>query len=287
MPEGPEVYTFGLELFDYFQNNILTKIKILSGKYKKKKFVGYNLLKKLLPSNILSVSTYGKILLLQLESDNYIIITFGMTGFITSNNIIHNHIEFVTKKSEQYNQRLFYNDQRNFGNIYVLSNDLLNKKIKDLGPDLLDDKTTFQIFKNRFNIYKKKYPDTEICLSLIDQSFICGIGNYLRSEILYYSKINPYRQLKSISNNDVKYIYENAYNLMRYYASIQININDFDHLKSFKIYKSDLKYDLKLTPKSVGRVFMIYEQTYDIHNNKVSKEKIKGRSIYWVKNIQI
>lgn len=47
----------------------------------------------------------------------------------------------------------------------------------------------------RFELFANKYPNKEICQLLIDQSFVCGIGNYLRSDILYLSKIYPYKKL--------------------------------------------------------------------------------------------
>jgi hypothetical protein len=48
MPEGPEIYSFGIELFNFFQNQTLNKIKILSGKYKKTPFKNYKLVKQIL-----------------------------------------------------------------------------------------------------------------------------------------------------------------------------------------------------------------------------------------------
>ena len=219
--------------------------------------------------------------MIELEFDYFIVITFGLTGFMTPNNIIHNHIEFITSKTIDRDQHLYFNDQRNFGNIYILSSNSLLEKIKVLGPDMLDDRTTFNIFNIRFIKYKQKFPNKEIGLVLLDQSFISGIGNYLRADILYCSKISPYRKLSSITIAEIKRLYNSAYNLVRYYASIQIDINDIKYLT-----KSNLIYKLKYTPKDYGRVFMIYGETKDIFNNVVSKNKFFGRSIYWVKKIQ-
>jgi endonuclease-8 len=147
---------------------------------------------------------------------------------------------------------------------------------------MLDQRTTFDVFKNMFEIKVKKYPEMKIGMLLIDQSFVCGIGNYLRADILYYSKISPYRQLKTITKNEVRKLYDSAYNLIRYYASIQIT----KKLQTKKI-KENIRYNLKYTPKDFGRVFMIYGEKNDINKNDVSKDKFYGRSIYWVKKIQL
>ena len=129
MPEGPEVYNFALQVYDLFYQKRLKKIKILGGKYKKKTFKNFNLLKNILPSKIVSVSTLGKILLIELINNYFLVVTFGMTGFMTTNKIKHNHIEFVLEN----NISLFYNDMRNFGNIYLLTSDILETKIADIG----------------------------------------------------------------------------------------------------------------------------------------------------------
>jgi endonuclease-8 len=284
MPEGPEVYSFGIELFNFFNESVLSRIKILSGKYKKTPFKNYNQVRNILPSKVLSISTYGKIVLLELQLDYFIIITFGMTGFMTTDNIKHNRISFECSNQK----KIFYNDQRNFGNIYLLKADIVYEKIKDLGPDFLDDKINYMIFKTRFNLYKTKYPKRPIGLILLDQSFVCGIGNYLRSDILYLAKISPYRQIKTIIESELRKLYKVSYNLIRYYASIQVKQSDLENLKqNNKIIKSNLKYDLKITPQKYDRDFLIYGTKTDIFNNLVSRDKFYGRSIYWVKSIQI
>ena len=284
MPEGPEIYSFGIELFNFFQNKILNKIKILSGKYKRKPFKNYKISKQILPSKILSVSTHGKILLIELELDYFIIITFGMTGYLTpKSDSKHNRIEFECTN----NKKIFYNDQRNFGNIYLLKSDIVYEKIKDLGPDLLNDGITYEIFKNRFTIYKSKYPNRPIGLILLDQSFVSGIGNYLRADILYLSKISPYREIKNISKSELKKLYKVSYNLIRYYTSIQINLNNLTNLRNNHIIKSNLKYDLKITPKKYNRDFLIYGEKEDINGRLINRDKFYGRSIYWVKSVQI
>jgi DNA-formamidopyrimidine glycosylase len=287
MPEGPEIYSFGIELFNFFHNMVLSKIKILSGKYKRKPFKNYKISKQILPSKILSVSTHGKILLIELELDYFIIITFGMTGYLTTKSgSKHNKIEFECTN----NKKIFYNDQRNFGNIYLLKSDIVYEKIKDLGPDLLDDRTNYEIFKNRFIIYKSKYPNRPIGLILLDQSFVSGIGNYLRADILYLSKISPYREIKNISKSELKKLYKFSYNLIRYYASIQIKSIDLTNLANLTnnhIIKSNLKYDLKITPEKYNRDFLIYGEKEDINGRPINRDKFYSRSIFWVKSIQI
>jgi formamidopyrimidine-DNA glycosylase len=72
----------------------------------------------------------------------------------------------------------------------------------------MDHKTTLEIFKTQ--IKKKKNFDKAIGNVLMNQKVISGIGNYLRSEILYVSKINPFRIVKNISDNELKEIFNNS-----------------------------------------------------------------------------
>lgn len=139
MPEGPEVYSYGIKLYNYLYGSILRKIIIKSGKYKRKPFINYKILDDILPSKILSISTYGKLLLIGLQYNYFIVISSGMTGFITINDIKHNHLELIIDKSSKI-KSLYYNDQRNFGNIYLLEAQMLYSKLSNIGPDLLDDK---------------------------------------------------------------------------------------------------------------------------------------------------
>jgi endonuclease VIII len=285
MPEGPEVYSFGIEVHDFFYGKKLNQVKILSGKYKRSPFKNYKLLKKLLPLKVLFIRTQGKILLIELDNNYIIVVTFGMTGFFTPNHIKHNRIEFINKDNES----IYYNDQRNFGNIYFLESSIVKDKLADLGPDILDHNMSFKIFKNRFNKYVDKYPNREIGLILLDQSFVCGIGNYLRADILYLSKISPFRKISTIDIREQKTIYKYSYNLLRYYTQIQINFDAYYTSKlNITRIKQNLSYRLKLKqqPKNFGRVFLIYGEKYDPFNNLVTRDKFYGRSIFWVKEVQ-
>ncbi|MCA0173218.1 endonuclease VIII [Bacillus sp. RAR_GA_16] len=65
----------------------------------------------------------------------------------------------------------------------------LHPFIAKVGPDLLSEDVSAEQLKERFTskaFHKKKWTSL-----LLDQSFIAGIGNYLRSEILFLAGIHP------------------------------------------------------------------------------------------------
>jgi len=67
------------------------------------------------------------------------------------------------------------------------------------GPDPTKDFDNFKI--NILNNINSKSFDKPICESLLDQKYFNGIGNYLRSTILYYLDVNPFERSRDIINN--------------------------------------------------------------------------------------
>lgn len=58
-----------------------------------------------------------------------------------------------------------------------------------LGPDVLDEATSLEQVQDRF-LDKRFYRRGLIGL-LLDQGFLSGLGNYLRSEVLFVAKVHP------------------------------------------------------------------------------------------------
>ena len=94
---------------------------------------------------------------------------------------------------------------------------------------------------------------------MLDQNLICGIGNYLRCDILWYCKINHHRKVGSLTDYEKELLYNSSINIIRYHA--------------------DLDYDLEYEPDNE---FFVYMQDEDLHGNKVLAEKYKCRTIHYV-----
>ena len=58
-----------------------------------------------------------------------------------------------------------------------------------LGPDILDTTLTSHTITNRLN--QKRFMRRSLAALYLDQSFLAGLGNYLRSEILYRAGLHP------------------------------------------------------------------------------------------------
>lgn len=97
------------------------------------------------------------------------------------------------------------------GNSLILYGAYMGPKFKvgkfggvDRGPDPTKNFESFK--KNIIDNLSKKNFDKPICEVLLDQKYFNGIGNYLRSTILYYIDVNPFECARDIIRNNPKII---------------------------------------------------------------------------------
>ena len=98
------------------------------------------------------------------------------------------------------NSFLIFEDIRRFGGFYIL-NDLSEIKNK-IGVDPFDKR--FSIDRLKIGLNNKK---RQIKSLLLDQKFICGLGNIYIDEILRHSKILPLRKSNKIKYKEVKMLH--------------------------------------------------------------------------------
>ncbi len=67
--------------------------------------------------------------------------------------------------------------------------------IAKLGPEVLDCNVSAQEISHRL----AQYPRRVIADALLDQRVIAGLGNYLRADILFVSRVNPQRKIGELS----------------------------------------------------------------------------------------
>ena len=269
MPEAPEIRQFADELIEFFKGKKLQKVKILSGRYSRHS-PPKNLeqLNKLLPLKIKEIKTKGKFIYAILENNWILAFTMGLSGFFTDDKIKHNHIEFETNNGS-INGSIFMNDVRNFGTFEIQDSfDNLNKKLNKLGPDI------FHITENEFIPIIQKSPNIEIGSFLMKQEKISGIGNYLRAEILWLSKIDPFRKIKNLKLDEIKEIYRNSIKLVWYFY-------DFE-----KALKNNIVSDKDKYPMDYDRDFFVYGEKKDINNKEVVCKTLGNRTIHYVPDYQ-
>ena len=259
MPEGPEAYIMSKYLEKYILN---------------KKFVSITSNTKTkvdLPnkSSVIKLESYGKVITI-ITKDYYVNIHLGITGWL------------VTKKPKIYkyvlnfsNKSFYLQDRRRFSSIKIFKKeDHINYINSKYGVDILSKEFTYKKFKSYFINTNKN-----ICSLLLDQKYFAGLGNYIKNEALYLSKISPLRKTSTLKEYQLKRLF----NMIKFVS--------FSNLVDWHIeYKIKISKDLKdLLPEKldVPYEFYIFEKEYDSKGNKITFDKSHcGRRTYYVKKIQ-
>ena len=304
MPEVMEIRKYADFINGLFSNKKLLEINILHGRYKKHKpFESYRALKNALPLKLQTVKTKGKFIYWEFEKGFYLLNTLGLSGgwayqskpnskyqmpklleYIDKEkmevyllrSMDHINVEFIFENGSQREKLVFF-DMLSFGTLKVIKNyNQLLTKLNTIGPDIMDLDTNEELFKSR--IKQKGNLDKEIGVVLLNQKVISGIGNYIRADALWLSKINPWTLVKAMSDNQIKKLFH----------SLRVitwgNYNRKYAIKNKIINKNDpIPYDY-------NRDFFVYREDKDIFGNQVEKAELYSgsvkRFIHWVKKYQ-
>ena len=299
MPEVIELRRYRDYLNSLLTEKELLELTIIGGRYLRHgSFALYDEIVKNLPLRVEGVFTKGKFMYIAFHGNNiYLSITLGLQGGFTSIQLDGEQEYYfpIASDYENFNQakvtnykknaikhrnillrtrthNIYFYDVLNYGTLKGVLQDGLDKKLKDLGPDILD--VSSDEFQTQLQLHKNN--NKFIANVLLDQKVLSGIGNYLRSDILWLSRISPYRLTKDLTTNDICNIWKNC-------KLLTWGEYDFDEGVRRKYYSKK-----SLIPKHYNRLFFVYHQERDIYNNLVIHEKItKDRTIHWVKEVQI
>ena len=166
----------------------------------------------------------------------------------------------------QDDEILWFRNPRCFATVEFTSHHSeLKKALNKLGPDILTDKFSLDVWKKLV----KKHKGKNITAFLMNQSIISGIGNYIKAEALYYANISPHRKTGSLSDTEQARLYEGIRIIPRIaYNKNGLSIRDYASPDGSKgTYGEDIK---------------IY--------GKSDADKVKtpdGRITYWDSDVQI
>ncbi len=206
MPELPEVETVKNTLKRKILNKNIKEAKVFYPK-----MIAYpkieEFLKLIKNTKIIDIDRLGKWLIFNL--DNYYLLShLRMEGkFFYKNTkdpiLKHEHLTITFDDDSQ----LRYQDTRKFGRMYLVEKDKLftNTPLSKIGLEPWDDKLNIDYLKEKYQ--NKIIP---IKTLLLDQSIIAGIGNIYADEILFLSKINPYKKGKDLNNKELQNIIDNT-----------------------------------------------------------------------------
>ena len=100
-------------------------------------------------------------------------------------------------------QMLALSDLRKFAKVELGEREEIVKELEKLGPEPLERSFTFEKFKGVLAKQRGKIKQV-----LMDQTVIAGIGNIYSDEILWMAKVHPFKEIKRLSDEEIKKIYE-------------------------------------------------------------------------------
>tara|TARA_B100000963_G_C22540186_1_gene631811 strand:- start:370 stop:1233 length:864 start_codon:yes stop_codon:yes gene_type:complete len=218
MPELPEVEVVRQSLDKKIKQKKVQKVIIRNRNLRFK--IPLNFQNFLIDKKIKKVGRFSKYLIFYLSNSTCCLLHLGMSGTIhivldNRKNLLtntsfynspilpkkHNHVEIIFE-----NFRIIYNDPRRFGFFQIIDslNDL-KKRFSHLGPEPFEVRFNIEYILSFFKGKKKNIKNF-----LLDQNFVSGIGNIYASEILFLSKINPYKNAYLLKKKECKKIIINS-----------------------------------------------------------------------------
>ena len=218
MPELPEVETVRRGLEKKLKNFIIEEIEILRSSTIAFPKNNVEFIKGVTHSKVGKWQRRGKYLIANLvkysespkkkinptyKDNGYLIIHLRMTGYFNWFSTIkphckHTRVRFFCKNKSE----LRFVDVRSFGQIWWIKKGLNPKKIINglgsLGPEPLEKNFNLSYLNKEFSKRTKSVKSV-----LLDQKIIAGIGNIYADESLYEAGISPFREARTINNEEL------------------------------------------------------------------------------------
>jgi formamidopyrimidine-DNA glycosylase len=222
MPEGPEVACLSEELNKFFKGREVMEMEILGGRYvRKEKPKGWEGFQEMLPAKVEEVEYKGKLIIFhfinQEGEKRWLFNTLGMSGCWTYTRHQHSHLKVSLKKMKgKEGNEIYFTDVRCFGTLIFTDDEKeYQKKIKSIAKGFLG-KEEYQISEKEFVDKCKKSCKKNIAIALMDQKSVCsGVGNYLLSEIVFDTGINPFLTFADLEEEDLQNLFECCGRLIR------------------------------------------------------------------------
>jgi len=215
MPELPEVETIRRGLNTKIVNKQIIGIEVKKPNLVRNKKSEF---RSILHNNrVLFIDRIGKLLILHLESDNYLLIHLKMTGqliYSFKNDLVVGGHKYSLSDNfpNKYSyiifsfvdgSSLFFNDMRQFGYMEIVDKEGHKKARSKFGPEAGSKDFTLKkfrgIIKGRRGVLKALF---------LNQQIIAGIGNIYADEICFRAKVLPNRLVDTLSDSEIKRLYQ-------------------------------------------------------------------------------
>ncbi|HEY0221530.1 MAG TPA: bifunctional DNA-formamidopyrimidine glycosylase/DNA-(apurinic or apyrimidinic site) lyase [Lactovum miscens] len=236
MPELPEVETIRRGLAKRLIGQKIKNVKV----YENKSFLVGSANRVWLDGSIIkAVKRRAKVLIIELENEYTLLFHLKMTGqviyrhsgseIIDEGNFAAGHptgdwlMELPNKSTRvefefEDHSKLFFNDQRKFGWIKLLSTPQVMevKFLNELGPEIVDFSQNLIPDKIKESTYKefigraRHHGNSSVKAVILDQKVIAGIGNIYADEGLWGAKIHPATLVKNLNDRELRKLLREA-----------------------------------------------------------------------------
>ena len=183
MPEGPEIRRAGDRISKVLVDKEIIESNFYYERLKDKEKIVKN-------KNVKEITTRGKAMLIRFKNDWTMYSHNQLYGRWTVNlnttKIKSNRALRVVFKTKKYTVRLWSATDID---LLPTSEENEHSFLKKIGPDVLSESCSYELIEKRLN--SKNFQKKKASTLMLDQTVFAGLGNYLRSEILFDAKIHP------------------------------------------------------------------------------------------------
>lgn len=201
MPELPDVEVYRKKIETKALNHTLIDFSIKVDNIMKTSLDDFT------HNKLISTQRWGKNCFVEFDNYKWLVMHFGMTGDINYFKDTEPGYSALLLFFDE-NVNLSYISKRKLGKIDVCESPESYAKSNDLGPDALSisKKTFLEYFKNKRGYIKS---------TLMDQTFISGIGNVYSDEILYHARIHPKTKVENLDEKKQETLYKTMYYVLK------------------------------------------------------------------------
>lgn len=222
--------------------------------------------KKLNQRQVVNVRRRAKVLIIDFNKGPSLVFHLKLTGQL----IFNGQPSSYTRKVFLFDDgtKLVFNDVRKFGWWKEVRN---TKKIEEeFGPEALE--IDFKTFQENL----KRKIKAKIKPLLMDQKFIAGIGNIYSDEILFDAGILPWRQVKTLTEEEIKKLYQSMKKILN--QAIKYRGTTEQYYRDACGQPGDFNQHLKVYQREGKSCFSC--------GKKIKRIKMAGRSAHYCSHCQ-
>ena len=265
MPEGPEIRRAADKIEAVLKDKTVERIQF--GLQPLKKFS-----RVLTGTKVLQLETRGKALLTHFDSGHTIYShnqLYGVWRVVKRDKLPKTNRQLRLALHTDQHSALLYSAS----DISVWKTEKIEEHpfLQRLGPDILNPNLSWREVAERLK--SKAFAGRALNSVYLDQAFLAGLGNYLRSEILFVAGIHPARKARELSKCEIGKLARITLDLsQRSYASHGVTIPDQQY-KALK--KKGVSYG-----KARFFVFSRANQPCRVCKTKIKRSTANSRRIY-------